>query len=102
MGYAPYRDLFTLLEEREDDGLKRTMWYCMAAATLYTRGRVNPLISELKRNENLRLVCHIPCVAKIPSRDAFKRFRGHLAEIYEDTLSYGNEMGNRRCGQKAE
>jgi hypothetical protein len=111
MGYTPYRDLFTLLEEREDDDLKRliwiletipgdkliekleeerrgrrnknpvrTMWYCAVAATLYTRGRINPLISELKRNENLRVVCHIPCVQKIPSRDAFKRFRGKLAE----------------------
>jgi len=111
MSYAPYRDLFTLLEEREDDDLNRLiwilemipgeelieklerermnrrddhpirmMWYCTVASALYTRGEINPLIAELKRNESLRWVCHIPCVEKVPNRHVFKRFRRKLAK----------------------
>jgi len=92
----PAENLIETLDElrkgRRPKNPNRRMWYCMVASMLYTRGQVNPLIAELHRNPTMRQVCHIPCVEAIPSRHAFKRFRGRLERHKNLLREMFNEM----------
>lgn len=78
---------------RRNENPVRRMWYCVVACALYCEGKISRIRAELQRNQDLRRICHVPCVEAVPSRYAFKRFqqalgkqRSLLEEIFDGLI----------------